>query len=304
MIILKSLRQQCALLARSSPQIKPFKTQTTRWYSGHSLKYDDYFRRHGVPDVLSKEGFDRAWTQYQAYLIFKLNQMTAGSPDSSSSMLNLVYKYAREADKASLFNHASMAHNNALFFSSLCPGTTEIPEVLASYITGSFSSIDSLRETFIATAAAMFGPGFVWLVKQNSGPTLAVQNLAILTTYIAGSPYPRAHFRKQSRDMNTESTNITNRMSAADVAAAGQHAGSFGLNSANAPDLAPGGVELEVLLGVSTWEHVWILDHGVDGKRRYLEAFWNRIDWDVVNKRAVWNKRSGQTQYSRPIQSY
>lgn len=104
--------------------------------------------------------------------------------------------------------------------------------------------------------------------------------------------------------MNTESTNITNRMSAADVAAAGQHAGSFGLNSANAPDLAPGGVELEVLLGVSTWEHVWILDHGVDGKRRYLEAFWNRIDWDVVNKRAVWNKRSGQTQYSRPIQSY
>lgn len=101
--------------------------------------------------------------------------------------------------------------------------------------------------------------------------------------------------------MNTETTNITNRMSVADVAAVGQHAGHFGSHSANAPQRAPGGVELEVLLGVSTWEHVWILDHGVDGKRRYLEALWNRIDWNVVNKRAVWDNRSGQTKYSRPI---
>lgn len=168
------------------------------------------------------------------------------------------------------------------------PEETEIPKTLAEYITGSFSSILSFQTTFIATAAAMFGPGFVWLVKQNSGDTVAGQNLRILTTYIAGSPYPRAHWRTQTVDMNTQTTGVHNRMSVSDVA--NFTAGHFGQQSMYAPNLAPGGVELEVLLGVSTWEHVWLFDHGSAGKQQYLEALWKRIDWNVVNKRAVWSK--------------
>jgi Fe-Mn family superoxide dismutase len=31
-----------------------------------------------VPDVLSPEGFELAWTQYQATLVEKLNLLTAG----------------------------------------------------------------------------------------------------------------------------------------------------------------------------------------------------------------------------------
>lgn len=73
----------------------------------------------------------------------------------------------------------------------------------------------------------------------------------------------------------------------------------MGKHGVYAPDLAPGGVELEVLLGVSTWEHVWLLDHGVGGKRRYLEALWDRIDWEVVDKRAHWGKLPSQGRYSR-----
>lgn len=143
----------------------------------------------------------------------------------------------------------------------------------------------------------MFGPGFVWLVKRNSGPALEFQNLAILTTYIAGSPYAQAHFRKQNKDMNTQTTNTSSDMPGTqDVGTVG----NFGPFSAHRPNLTPGGVELEVLLGVSTWEHVWLLDHGVDGKRRYLEALWNRIDWNVVNERAKWNRTPPQSKYARP----
>jgi len=32
---------------------------------------------------------------------------------------NLLLKYARQADKASLFNYASMAHNNHFFFKGI-----------------------------------------------------------------------------------------------------------------------------------------------------------------------------------------
>lgn len=73
----------------------------------------------------------------------------------------------------------------------------------------------------------------------------------------------------------------------------------MGKHGVYASGLAPGGVELEVLLGVSTWEHVWLLDHGVGGKRRYLEALWDRIDWEVVDKRAQWSKLPSQGRYSR-----
>lgn len=145
----------------------------------------------------------------------------------------------------------------------------------------------------------MFGPGFVWLVKRNSGPTLGGQSLAILNTYIAGSPYPRAHFRQQSQDWNTATTKITNRMSTAEIASFSHQAGNFGSHSIYNANLAPGGVEVEVLLGVCTWEHVWLLDHGFDGKRKYLEAVWNRIDWNVVNSRAEWvKKQSPPSDYS------
>lgn len=135
----------------------------------------------------------------------------------------------------------------------------------------------------------MFGPGFVWLVKQNTGPKPAPGNLAILTTYLAGSPLPGAHFRQQPVDRNTQNTGVTGTMTASHYATH-QSSGQFGAQSIRNTLLAPGGVELEVLMCVNTWEHVWLLDHGVDGKRRFLEAWWEKIDWRVVNGKADWGK--------------
>jgi Fe-Mn family superoxide dismutase len=34
--------------------------------------------KHGVPGLLSEGGFDLAWTQYQQYVIERLNSLTAG----------------------------------------------------------------------------------------------------------------------------------------------------------------------------------------------------------------------------------
>lgn len=99
--------------------------------------------------------------------------------------------------------------------------------------------------------------------------------------------------------MNTETTNISNRMSKAEAAKFSLEAGRFGVYSMSNTELAPGGVEMEVLLGISTWEHVWMLDYGVGGKRRYLEALWKRIDWNVVDKRAQWGIKPNQGHFWR-----
>ena len=37
---------------------------------------------------------------------------------------------------------------------------------------------------------------------------------------------------------------------------------------------------------VSTWEHVWLRDWGVGGKAAFLDAWWDRIDWGIVEQNA------------------
>lgn len=219
--------------------------------------------------------------------------MLLGTVDEDALTKNLLIKHARDASQATLFNHASMAHNNHLFFIGISPTPVPIPQPLLKQINVDFSSLDSLRTEFLATANAMFGPGFVWLVKQSSS-----SSLRILATYIAGSPYPGAHYRAQPVDMATTNTGVHGQMTPEEYARSrttqnlagltglAGNAGSFGALSRNARMMAPGGIELEPILCVNTWEHVWLRDWGVDGKRKFLEAWWEKINWGVVDANA------------------
>lgn len=129
----------------------------------------------------------------------------------------------------------------------------------------------------IATANAMFGPGYVWLVKRKDMGSLGSlasevtkqTQFALLTTYIAGSPLPAAHYRKQELDTNTA-----------------LRAGTHGPLSGMGPKVAPGGANIEVMLGVNTWQHVWLRDYGFGGKKEYLENWWDSVDWRVVEENA------------------
>jgi len=41
------------------------------------------------------------------------------------------------------------------------------------------------------------------------------------------------------------------------------------------------------LLCVSTWEHSYMTDYRIDGKDRFLDAWWEAINWDLVNIKAI-----------------
>ncbi|KAI9724569.1 MAG: hypothetical protein M1812_000637 [Candelaria pacifica] len=155
------------------------------------------------------------------------------------------------------------------------PISTKLVDMLAT----DFSSIDTLRLEFLATAEAMFGPGFVWLVKETDSA-----KFKILATYIAGSPYPGAHHRRQPVDMATQSPDTIGGLSGEDYARQTQvqnTAGQFGVFSGLAKRPL-GGVLVQPVLCINTWEHVWMRDWGLGNKRGYLEAWWNVIDWKVV----------------------
>jgi Fe-Mn family superoxide dismutase len=210
-----------------------------------------------------------------------------GTPYENQAAKDLVIEFARDPTKAYAFNIASMAFNNHFFFRGLNPKpdvVSQPSQALQMQITKDFSSMDTLRETFLATAEVMFGPGFVWLIQTND---TAMGSLRILPTYLAGSPLSGAHYRRQSHDLNTHN---------ADSFEALNKVGAFGPAARQKQDSTPkkplGGVDVVPLLCVNTWEHVWLQDYGIKGKRQFLEKWWDKIDWDIVAQNATLSSRA------------
>jgi Fe-Mn family superoxide dismutase len=125
----------------------------------------------------------------------------------------------------------------------------------------------------------MFGPGFVWLVQTND---TAQRHLRILPTYLAGSPLSGAHYRRQSHDLSSHNPESYQQLNPV---------GAFGASAARGNekrDSKPlGGIDVVPLLCVNTWEHVWLHDYGVRGKMDFLEKWWERVNWNVVQESAT-----------------
>jgi Fe-Mn family superoxide dismutase len=145
-----------------------------------------------------------------------------------------------------------------------------------------YSTMPQWLITIISSSKAShrFGPGFVWLVKHPLR-----KKYSILTTYLAGSPYPGAHYRRQEVDMNTEDKSISAAVRRTLRNEPVNTVGAHGSHSAK--KLPPGGIELNPVLCINTWEHVYLPDYGVGafgsgGKRAFAERWWHRIDWAVV----------------------
>ena len=207
-----------------------------------------------------------------------------GGEYDSKTPKDILIKYARDPNSAPIFNYASMAHNNAFFFNGLAPNPTPMPSMLQKELEDSFSSIETLKREIILTASSMFGPGFVWLVKDRS------KKYSLLCTYMAGSPYPGAHYRRQPVDMNTEDKSVSEAIRRMSREPAVNTVGAHGPHSQQ-QKIAPGGIDINPVLCINVWEHVYLPDYGVGafgvgGKKAFAESWWHTIDWAVVANNA------------------
>lgn len=250
--------------------------------------YDAEFTKDGVPGLFSDTGYRLGWTTYQKMMLQKLDELLAGEPDENMDVKALLLKYARDPQNASVFNHASMAWNNHFFYQAMAMKPVELKnyKLLEQSLIKTFGSIETLRTTFLDTAAAMFAPGFVWLVwcKDAEAPTATRSrgSWRILTTYAAGTPFPEAGYRQQGIDTNNQSASSYEKYQATNAL------GSFGSYSQLGQDAAkipPGGTSVAPVLCLSTWEHSYIYDFGLPKKQLYFNDWWKAIDWYRVEQR-------------------
>lgn len=257
---------------------------------------------------MTPRAFQQIWKVHQQSLVDRINQATAMTEWESKTPKEIHIAMSRQPDKAALYNAAAMAHFNHFFFESLRSGPQTktldgeedlgIPEGLEKDIELSFDgSIDNLRDAMLDHANAIFGNGFVWLVKYpiTKAGTSSTYGLKVLCTYNAGSPYSEAYKMRQSVDHTTgvdpvrwaqENQNTPfgrskyAPMSPQMLSAVG--AGRDGFNAPNRLDAIP-------LLCINVWHHMWVLDYGLSpvGKETYTKAWWQTIDWNVVGQRSV-----------------
>ncbi|KIW50922.1 hypothetical protein PV05_09699 [Exophiala xenobiotica] len=283
--LLRAVVKQASALPRTQCRSK----HTPPTWTDHQKQ--DRFANNGVPGFLSANAYQETYAKYSQYLCDKLTEYTQGTPDESVQPRDLHFQCSHRPERAALYNHAAMANHTHFFWEALTdsedPAQRRPGMQTMRNIEMDFESVDHLRSEFLETADAMFGNGFVWLMKPPSAG-----GMTILATYNAGSPYPEAAPRRDTRDM----ANFNGRQLADDlksgvagrprvIASGGQTAGSFGQFSANQTNRFTGLLNAQPILCVNVWEHQWIPDYGVLGKRAYLTAWWDCIDWQVVENR-------------------
>lgn len=263
-----------------------------------TLAHGATYRERGVEGFLTAAAFDRAFTQYQGFMVKKLNQLIAGDDHLQNTPLkDIIFRHARIPELAPIFNYASMAYNNHFFFEGLSPCPTQPSAEFVAELTDSFGSLETLRRQFVVHADAMFGPGFVWLVKHN---TRRGAGFSIMNTYLAGTPFPQAHGRRQETDMNSQTMGISTMLQnhrrmkmkeATDTIRVGSFfQGPQGKMFQNNKHTLPNALDLEPVLCLNTWEHVWLQDYGIEqdgvsAKRVYAENWWESINWPVVESK-------------------
>ncbi|KAK3397587.1 Manganese/iron superoxide dismutase [Sordaria brevicollis] len=257
-----------------------------RRYQHYLMRLRDNFEEAGVPNFLSPGSVSMAYTEYQTYLLEKLNALVAGTDFEQKDIKSIILATARDPELAHVFNHASMAHNNHFFFDHLSPVPVKMGEKLFFHINENFGSVETLRDELIGTAVSMFGPGFVWLVRtQLPGAPVA---LRVMATYLAGSPYPGAHWRRQEVDTQTAIGSSEEGLANGRRLLARSAAGHRGVKL---EPTAPGGTDLIPILCLNTWEHAWLREYGtgaggLGGKLAYAQSWWNAIDWAKVEEEA------------------
>lgn len=117
---------------------------------------------------------------YQAY-IDNLNKLIVGTKFEDADLETIV----KESD-GGIFNNAGQALNHQLYFTSFSgKGGGEPQGKLAEAINSKFGSFEKFKEEFIAAGLAVFGSGWVFLAKDDSG------NLSIEKESNAGNPITR-----------------------------------------------------------------------------------------------------------------
>jgi len=145
----------------------------------HILPELPYSQDALVPNI-SNETLEYHYGKHHKAYVDNLNRIIPGTEFENLPLEEIIKKAS-----GSIFNNAAQVWNHTFYWNCLSPkgGGGGIPTGdFAKAINKKFGSFEQFKEKFTNGAVALFGSGWIWLVKNPNG------NLGIEATSNAGNP--------------------------------------------------------------------------------------------------------------------
>ncbi len=137
------------------------------------------YPKEALAPTISAETLEYHYGKHHAAYVANLNKLIAGTDYANLTLEEIIKK----APAGGIFNNAAQVWNHTFYWNSMAPQAGGEPGGdLAAAINKSFGSFAQFKEKFAAAAAAQFGSGWAWLIKNPDG------SVAIETTSNAGTP--------------------------------------------------------------------------------------------------------------------
>lgn len=112
--------------------------------------------------IISKETFDYHYGKHYMSYINKLNNLVENTKFASMSLEDIVKK-----SSGNIFNNAAQVWNHEFYWLSMSKANNEIAK--QSFFNSIEQSENILKEDFLKNASSLFGSGWCWLVKDETG---------------------------------------------------------------------------------------------------------------------------------------
>lgn len=136
-------------------------------YTQPTLPYAD----DALEPAISKETVSYHFGKHEKTYIDNLNKMIEGTEYEDMELEEIIRK-----SSGALFNNASQAWNHIFYFFSFSPEGGGEPEgKLREAIDRDFGSFENFKKAFVQAGTGLFGSGWVWLSRDESGKLFITQ---------------------------------------------------------------------------------------------------------------------------------
>lgn len=136
------------------------------------------YAHDALAPVISKDTIAYHYGKHHQAYVNNLNGLVGGTEFENADLDTIVMK-----SEGPIFNNAAQIWNHNFYFLSLTPNKgTKPSEGLAKAINATFGSFDEFKTEFGKAAVTVFGSGWAWLVKDDTG------KLSIVKESNAGNP--------------------------------------------------------------------------------------------------------------------
>jgi Fe-Mn family superoxide dismutase len=122
------------------------------------------YTNDALAPVISQQTIDFHWGKHVQAYINNLNNLIPGTPFEDASLEHIIQK----AD-GGIFNNGAQIWNHIFYFKTLTPKKGSAPKgEFLQALNETFGSVEEFKKQFTANGAAIFGSGWVWLVKNKN----------------------------------------------------------------------------------------------------------------------------------------